>query len=161
MQLPPSPHPPSTLHPDALAAALTLLLALLCAWTTLSQSTRHAVPPHLTCALTPSPDQRHWRCADPSAPPAVPVLSPPAAIALGVPMDVNEAQRSDLLQIDGLGVARADAVLRLRAARGGLCGVEELLALRGVGEKTLARWGEALEVREETRPKRCGGRQRR
>ncbi len=51
-------------------------------------------------------------------------------------VDLNRADRSELLQIPGLGPGSADAILAHRAERGPFGSVEELTHVHGIGPKT-------------------------
>ena len=61
----------------------------------------------------------------------------PGAPAFPIPL--NHAQRDDLIRIPRIGPATADRILELRESRGRLRSVEDLLDVRGIGEKTLER----------------------
>lgn len=54
-------------------------------------------------------------------------------------VDLNTADRMELIQVSGIGPERADAILTHRAAYGPFQRVEELDAVRGIGPKTLAK----------------------
>lgn len=90
-------------------------------------------------------------------PPAeVPVATSDAGIAptspptdAGVVLDLNSASTDELRSLPGVGPKKAQAIVALRASRGGFSRVEELLRVRGIGRKTLARFRERL---------RCGPR---
>jgi competence protein ComEA len=60
--------------------------------------------------------------------------NPPARV-----VDVNRADRAELLQIPGFGPERADAVLAHRAANGPFGSVNELDAVHGIGGKIVAK----------------------
>jgi competence protein ComEA len=82
---------------------------------------------------------RMLREADPSVPASAartPVSRqrPPA-----VPLDLNTADRGALLALPGIGPVYADRILAHRAAAGGFRSVDDLLAVRGIGPKTLER----------------------
>jgi competence ComEA-like helix-hairpin-helix protein len=65
-------------------------------------------------------------------------------------IDLNRADARTLARIPGIGPARAARIAALRQRMGGFTGLEDLLALRGVGKKTLRRLGRWLCVRRET-----------
>lgn len=52
-------------------------------------------------------------------------------------VDLNTADRMELIQVSGIGPERADAILAHRATYGPFQRVEELDAVRGIGAKTL------------------------
>jgi competence protein ComEA len=70
------------------------------------------------------------------------------AAAAGVPerVDVNRADSLALLEVPGIGPALAGRILLRRRERGPMARLEELLEIRGIGEKTLARMRERLSV---------------
>ena len=51
-------------------------------------------------------------------------------------VDLNRADRSELLQIPGLGPSSADAILAHRAERGPFGSLDELTGVHGIGPKT-------------------------
>jgi len=55
------------------------------------------------------------------------------------PLDLNSAAESELLELPGVGPARAAAIVKLRESRGGFRSVEDLLEVKGIGPKTLER----------------------
>jgi competence protein ComEA len=59
----------------------------------------------------------------------------PAAITRQV--DLNTADRAELLQVPGVGPALADAILTHRRDRGRFAAVDDLNAVHGVGDRTL------------------------
>ncbi len=52
-------------------------------------------------------------------------------------IDLNKAERHELLQLPGVGPAMADGILAYRDARGPFQRVEELRSVRGIGATTL------------------------
>lgn len=67
----------------------------------------------------------------------------------GATIDLNSASLEELRSLTGVGPKRAQAIVALRAARGGFARVDELLRVRGIGRKTLARFRDRI---------RCGPR---
>ena len=61
-------------------------------------------------------------------------------------LDLNAADSLDLLELPGIGPALAGRILALRRQRGGFRSVEELHAVRGIGEKRFARLAELVGV---------------
>ena len=53
------------------------------------------------------------------------------------PVDLNRADRTELMQVPGVGPERADAILAHRAASGPFGKVDDLDAVHGIGAKTL------------------------
>lgn len=66
-----------------------------------------------------------------SASPAAETTKPPLRI------DINTADKALLTELPGIGEAYAEAIIEYREAQGGFKQVEELLEVRGIGEKTL------------------------
>ena len=61
------------------------------------------------------------------------------APALRGVVNLNTATSEQLEMLPGIGAARARAVLEARKARGGFQSVDDLLAVKGIGEASLAR----------------------
>lgn len=52
-------------------------------------------------------------------------------------ININTASAAELVALDGIGAARAEAIIEYREAHGGFKSVDELLKVSGIGEKTL------------------------
>jgi len=52
-------------------------------------------------------------------------------------VNVNTADKTTLTQIPGIGPVTADSILKYREANGNFNSAEDLLNVRGIGEKTL------------------------
>ncbi|MDR2259842.1 MAG: ComEA family DNA-binding protein [Azoarcus sp.] len=65
-------------------------------------------------------------------------LSPLAALALE-PVNINTADATALQQINGIGPAKASAIIEYRAANGPFVSVDDLVKVPGIGEKSLER----------------------
>ena len=77
-------------------------------------------------------------------------LAPPARLAAidtvpgasieegGYLLDINTATVDELDTLPGIGEAKAAAIVAYREAHGGFSSVEELLQVKGIGEKILA-----------------------
>lgn len=61
-------------------------------------------------------------------------------------LDINLADREQLLAVPGIGPHLADAILELRASKGAFSKLEELLEIRGIGDKSLQHLAERLVV---------------
>ena len=81
--------------------------------------------------------------AAPSAQPA------PAAAQATHKVDVNRATAAELVTVPGIGERLAQAIIELRERRGSFTKIEDLLEVRGIGEKNLAHFGEYLMVAQQ------------
>ena len=120
-----------------MSARARLALAILCAVLALAGSVallwgnRKAATPSVQATVTPGGVHR--------PPPVVmPTLAPQGQV------DVNTADAQALLALDGVGPALAEAILTERAQNGAFWYPEDLLAVKGIGEKTLAGFREQL-----------------
>lgn len=64
----------------------------------------------------------------------VPVLSATAP----APLDINQATVEQLEQLNGIGAAKARAIVEFRAANGPFDSVDDLRQVRGIGDKLMA-----------------------
>lgn len=58
-------------------------------------------------------------------------------LALGMPLNVNQASKEELLLIKGIGETTAEAILDLRKKLGRIKSVDQLMEIRGIKEKKL------------------------
>lgn len=65
--------------------------------------------------------------------------APMAAGSLQGVVNLNTANAEQLSQLPGIGEARAQAIVGLRKQQGSFKTVEELLAVKGIGDKALTR----------------------
>ena len=72
------------------------------------------------------------------------------APALRGVVNLNTATPAQLEMLPGIGAARARAVVEARDARGGFQSVDDLLAVKGIGEASLAKLRPHLAVDGET-----------
>jgi competence ComEA-like helix-hairpin-helix protein len=95
---------------------------------------------------------------------APPAPSPPASVAPPVPppcasldvasadtealVDINAAGEKELRTLPGVGAKKAAAILALREKLGRFRKVTDLLRVKGIGPKTLAKWRSRLVVGE-------------
>lgn len=125
----------------ALVAALGVLAAsALAAGATVAAVEAIAVAPV-------DPDAPADPSAEVAAPPAAAVAPEPPAPKPGAGaetapdgrprVDVNRASQEELTRIPGIGPATARRIVELREQRGPFRDVDELLKVRGIGEKTL------------------------
>jgi competence protein ComEA len=79
---------------------------------------------------------------------AAPAAQPaPAASAEALrKIDVNRATAAELVAVPGIGERLAQAIIELRERRGSFTKLDDLLEVRGIGEKNLAQFGEYLMV---------------
>ena len=83
-------------------------------------------------AITPRPVRRATSVASASAWPSGTV-------------DVNRATVDELCALRGIGPALAQAIVDERAAKGGFAYPEDLIAVKGIGAKTLAKFKDQLD----------------
>ena len=62
----------------------------------------------------------------------------PAPAADEWPVDLNAGGVEDLARLPGIGPVKAEAIVRARNERGPFASVDDLLAVKGIGPKTLA-----------------------
>lgn len=58
------------------------------------------------------------------------------------PMNINQADAEDLMQVEGIGEKRAQSILDYRNQKGRISSMEELLEIDGIGEVLLSRLSE-------------------
>jgi competence ComEA-like helix-hairpin-helix protein len=59
-------------------------------------------------------------------------------LALGMPLDINQATEDDLLLITGIGQATVEKILDLRSKLGRFRNIKQLMEIKGIKEKKLA-----------------------
>lgn len=96
--------------------------------------------PHLSLPATHPPGP----AASPR--PAVAAAPSPGSGSAGV-VDLNTADAAALESLPGVGPVLAARIVAYRDSVGGLTSVDELLAVRGIGESTLARLRERVRAR--------------
>jgi competence protein ComEA len=67
-------------------------------------------------------------------------------LALGIPLDINKANKDELIMINGIGEKTAINIIELREQKGGFKKMEELTQIRGIKEKRLSAFKKYLYV---------------
>ena len=70
----------------------------------------------------------------------------PTRLALGVPLDINQASEAELSQVPGINYRLAKEVVALRARRGVFSELENLYDVKGIGPATVRRLEPYLKV---------------
>jgi len=66
-------------------------------------------------------------------------MAVPIRLALGVPLDINQASAADLTQVPGINDKLADKIVALRVRRGRFSKLENLCEVKGIGPATVRR----------------------
>lgn len=74
-----------------------------------------------------------------SAAGAAAIPAAPAAEKMSILLDLNTAGRDELLSVRGIGPSLAGKIIEYRSAHGPFTRLEQLLEVKGIGEKSLAR----------------------
>jgi competence protein ComEA len=69
------------------------------------------------------------------------------------PVNINTATSEELQQVPGIGPATAQKILQMRKSYGAFKSVDDLLAIRGLGEKRLEKMRKYLTVGKVSPPK--------
>jgi competence protein ComEA len=69
------------------------------------------------------------------------------------PVNINTATSAELQQVPGIGPATAQKILQMRKSYGPFKSVDDLLAIRGLGEKRLDKMRKYLTVGKVSSPK--------
>jgi competence protein ComEA len=75
------------------------------------------------------------------------------------PINLNTASAAELQQVPGIGPSTADKILQMRKAYGAFKSVDDLRAVRGIGEKRLAKMKKYLTVGKPATVKKAGAAQ--
>jgi len=60
------------------------------------------------------------------------------------PLDINNASAAELERLPGVGPKLAQAIVEHRAAHGPFAGPAQLAEVKGISERLIATWGEAI-----------------
>ncbi len=74
-------------------------------------------------------------------------------LALGMRLDINKVSEDDLLLINGIGEVTAKKILDLRGKLGRFQNIEQLMEIKGIKEKRLAKFGKYLYVEKQKKPR--------
>ncbi len=69
-------------------------------------------------------------------------------VALGAPVDLNLATKDDLIIIPGIGEKTAEKILAMRTQKGRFKNIEELMEVKGIKRKKLAKFKQYLVVKK-------------
>jgi competence ComEA-like helix-hairpin-helix protein len=72
------------------------------------------------------------------------------------PVNLNTATAAELQQVPGIGPSTADKILQMRKSYGAFKTVDDLRAVRGIGEKRLAKMRKYLTVGKPVQAKKTG-----
>jgi competence protein ComEA len=63
----------------------------------------------------------------------------------GEKLNINSAELSELQQLSGVGPSKAQSIISYREENGPFTSIEQLLEVRGIGEKTIEDWKDKIE----------------
>ncbi len=79
-------------------------------------------------------------------------LSLASLAAFAAQINLNTATAAQLEALNGIGAAKAEAIVAYRDAHGGFKSVDELAAVKGVGDKTVEKNREQMTVTPARKP---------
>lgn len=88
----------------------------------------------------------------PAAKPAAAVKSVKPAATAAAPVNINTATQAQLESLPGLGAKAAERILEYRLKNGKFKKVEELMNVKGIGEKSFLKLKPLLTVTEKAAP---------
>ncbi len=62
-------------------------------------------------------------------------------------ININSANKEELMTLTGIGDAKADAIIKHREENGGFNSVEELTKVNGIGEKSLSKFIDKVDIK--------------
>ena len=74
------------------------------------------------------------------------LLSGSAIVFAAETIDINTASKEDLMQINGIGEKRAEAIIDYRESNGRFRSLEELVEVRGIGQAVVDKNRDQLSV---------------
>lgn len=99
--------------------------------------TRYPLVPHLALALLLALGAQGAVAPAFAAVRRAPARAASPADAKSAPVDINTATMSDLESVPGIGRALAQRIVTFREKNGSFARVDDLLKVRGIGEKSL------------------------
>lgn len=79
-------------------------------------------------------------------------LSLASLAAFAVQVNLNTATTAQLETLNGIGAAKAEAIVDYRTAHGGFKSVDELAEVKGIGDKTVEKNREQMTVTPARKP---------
>jgi len=76
-------------------------------------------------------------------------MAVPTRLALGVPLDINQASVAELSQVPGINGNLAERIVALRVRKGTFLNLEDLCEVKGIGPATVTRLRPYLKVGKE------------
>lgn len=73
-------------------------------------------------------------------------LSYAHGLLLGTKMDVNAASISELDLVPGISIRKAGQIIQYRELKGGIVNIQDLIQIKGIGKKTLAKMAPYLRI---------------
>ena len=114
---------------------LRIFVAVCIVWTFFSESVPYLIE-----------SAQHTSERETSASTEAAVQSSPAVPKEPLVININTAESSELIALNGIGTAKARAIVAYREEHGAFSSVDELLNVDGIGEATLDKLREQLTV---------------
>ncbi|MBE0469472.1 MAG: helix-hairpin-helix domain-containing protein [Methyloprofundus sp.] len=71
-----------------------------------------------------------------------------------VPVDINKASAQEISEsLDGVGLKKAEAIVAYRTANGPFASIDDLANVKGIGEKTVAKNKDNLQISSDKKGK--------
>jgi len=120
-------------------AALTILTGGMSVW---AQQPGMGTPAPKAPSTTPAPPAPPTAPTAPTTAPAAPETATPAATKV----NINTADEAALTSVKGIGKSRAKAILAYREKNGAFKSVDDLTKVKGIKEKSLAKFKDHITV---------------